>query len=55
VTIAIRPSAGRDGERYSGDLAFGKTEIFFLEGLDRAKGQAVADLPVGLTPERRRF
>jgi hypothetical protein len=29
-------------------LAFGKTEIFFPSGLDRAEAQAVADLPVGL-------
>jgi hypothetical protein len=26
---------------------FGKTEIFFQLGLDKAKAQAVADLPVG--------
>jgi hypothetical protein len=26
---------------------FGKTEIFFRSGLDKAKAQAVADLPVG--------
>jgi hypothetical protein len=29
-------------------LAFGKTEIFFLEGLDKETGRTVADLPVGL-------
>jgi hypothetical protein len=28
-------------------LDFGKTEIFLQMGLDRAKAQAVADLPVG--------
>jgi hypothetical protein len=26
---------------------FGKTEIFFRSGLDKAKAQAVPDLPVG--------
>jgi hypothetical protein len=26
---------------------FGKTEIFFQRGLDKAETQAVADLPVG--------
>jgi hypothetical protein len=26
---------------------FGKTEIFFLMGLDKAETHAVADLPVG--------
>jgi hypothetical protein len=26
---------------------FGKTEIFFRSGLDKAKAPAVADLPVG--------
>jgi hypothetical protein len=31
-------------------LAFGKTEIFFLEGLDKATGRTVADLPVGQKP-----
>jgi hypothetical protein len=35
VTIACRPSVGRDGEGYSFDLGFGKTEIFLQMGLDR--------------------
>jgi hypothetical protein len=37
--------------RYSGDLRFGKTEIFLLRGLDKGKTveQACGDLPVGLT------
>src|SRR5205809_6188647 len=26
--------SGRDGSRYSGDLGFGKSEIFFISGLD---------------------
>jgi hypothetical protein len=28
---------------------FGKTEIFFRSGLDKAKAQAIADLPDGQT------
>ena len=35
VTIAIRPSVGRDSESYSSYLGFGKTEIFLQTGLDR--------------------
>jgi hypothetical protein len=37
--------------RYSGDLRFGKTEIFLLRGLDKGKTveQACGDLPVGQT------
>src|ERR1700736_2832593 len=34
VTIATRPSVGRDSESYSSDLGFGKTEIFLQRGLD---------------------
>ena len=34
VTIACRPSVGRDSETYSSDLGFGKTEIFLQTGLD---------------------
>jgi hypothetical protein len=30
---------------------FGKTEIFFRTGLDKAEAQAVADLPVGQISE----
>jgi hypothetical protein len=47
VTIAIRPSSGTGCRGYRGDLAFGKTEIFFLSGLDTAIAQAGTDLPVG--------
>jgi hypothetical protein len=39
--MANAPLAGRDGDEYSADLRFGKTEIFFLRGLDRQ----VTDLP----------
>ena len=35
VTIAKRPSVGRDGERYIADLGQAKTEIFLQMGLDR--------------------
>src|SRR5882724_651050 len=35
VTIASRPSVGRDGARHTPDLHFGKTEIFFQWGLDK--------------------
>jgi hypothetical protein len=41
--VAQRPSVGRDGEGYSSDLGFGKTEIFFLRGLD----SNIATRPVG--------
>ena len=43
VTIAIRPSAGRDGEGCRFDLGLSKTEIFLKRGLDRQ----ITDLPVG--------
>ncbi len=35
VTIAIRPSVGRDGEGYRSDLGQARTEIFLQTGLDR--------------------
>src|SRR6202047_912463 len=34
VTIATRPSVGRDSESYSSDLGFGKTEIFLQRELE---------------------
>src|ERR1700675_738536 len=34
VTIAIRPSGGRDGEGYSFDLGKSRREIFCEKGLD---------------------
>ncbi|MDR3486541.1 MAG: hypothetical protein P4M05_16740, partial [Bradyrhizobium sp.] len=34
VTIASRPSVGRDGERYAGDLGWKGTGIFLQRGLD---------------------
>src|ERR1700731_684258 len=34
VTIAIRPSVGRDGERYRSDLGQAETKIFLQPGLD---------------------
>src|ERR1700694_4584618 len=36
VTIAIRPSVGRDGGGYRSDLGQARTEIFLQMGLDRA-------------------
>src|SRR6202158_5977552 len=36
VTIAIRPSGGRDGGGYRSDLGQAGTEIFLQRGLDRA-------------------
>jgi hypothetical protein len=42
VTIACRPSVGRDREGYRSDLGFRKTRIFLQRGLDRK----VTDLPV---------
>ena len=47
MTIACRPSVGRDGESYSFDLGFGKTEIFLPMGLDRQVTSRPTDLPVG--------
>jgi len=35
MTLRNAPRPGRDGDGYSGDLGFGKTEIFFAKGLDR--------------------
>jgi hypothetical protein len=43
VTIAIRPSGGRDGERSRTDLGQAGTEIFLEMGLD----SRMTDLPVG--------
>jgi hypothetical protein len=46
VTIASRPSVGRDGARYIPDFYFGKTEIFFRKGLDKrpnAKSRTAPD------------
>jgi hypothetical protein len=43
VTIAIRPSVGRNGGGYRSDLGIVRTEIFLREGLDRLMG----DLRVG--------
>src|ERR1700686_2267237 len=43
VTIACRPSVGRDREGYRSDLGFRKTRIFLQTGLDTK----TADLPVG--------
>ena len=44
VTIASRPSVGRDGGGYRGDLGGTGTRIFLQPGLD----SDVTDLPVGL-------
>src|ERR1700682_1037017 len=41
VTIASRPSMGRDGERYIADLGLRRSGIFLQRGLDRQ----VTDLP----------
>ena len=43
VTIAIRPSVGRDGGGYRVDLGQTRTEIFLQMGLDRK----IASQPVG--------
>jgi len=43
VTIANRPSVGRDGKRHTTDLRFGKTEMFFRKGLDRAAERGIAN------------
>src|ERR1700694_4254147 len=47
VTIAIRPLCGTGRLRMYNGFDFGKTEIFFRSGLDKAKAQAVPDLHVG--------
>src|SRR5260370_41737288 len=47
VTIAIRPSGGRDGGGYRFDLGQAGTEIFLKMGLDRQITNP-ADLPDGL-------
>jgi hypothetical protein len=36
VTIASRPSLGRDGAGYNFDLGQARTELFFQMGVDRA-------------------
>src|SRR5579872_7321989 len=36
MTIASRPSVGRDGAEYAGDLGLRKIRIFLREGLDKA-------------------
>jgi len=43
VTIAIRPSVGRDGEGYRSDLGQAGMEIFLQPGLD----SQLAEQPVG--------
>jgi hypothetical protein len=43
VTIAKRPSVGRDGGGYRGDLGQRETEIFLQRGLDRQ----ISRQPVG--------
>ena len=47
VTIAIRPSGGRDGEAYRFDLGRGGMEIFLIMGL----ASLLTDLPVGAEQE----
>jgi hypothetical protein len=47
--MADAPLSGRDGESYSSDLGFGKTEIFLQRGLDRENHQLAGDLPDGLS------
>ena len=43
VTIACRPSVGRNGDGYKSDLGKARTEIFLRKGLDTR----VAEQPVG--------
>jgi hypothetical protein len=45
--MANAPLSGRDGESYSFDLGFGKTEIFLQMGLDSQFTELLSDLPVG--------
>src|ERR1700694_3603126 len=47
VTIAKRPSVGRDVDGYASDLGRAKTEIFLEKGLDRPSRKTRTDLPVG--------
>jgi hypothetical protein len=47
VTIASRPSVGRDGASSKFDLPDGQSEIFLRAGLDREKVRGRTDLPVG--------
>jgi hypothetical protein len=53
VTIAIRPSVGRDGNGYRLICDFGKSEYFFEEDWTWEKGRAglSVDLPVGLNAD----
>jgi hypothetical protein len=46
VTIASRPSVGRDGERYAGDLGQKGTEEFLQRRLDTTPIGRLGDLPV---------
>src|SRR3984893_16644867 len=46
VTIACRPSVGRDGEAYKSDLGLARTGIFLRMRLDRKTTEGT-DLPVG--------
>ena len=48
MTIAKRPSVGRDGEGYRSDLGQRETEIFLQMGLD----SHFTDLPVGRLDHR---
>jgi hypothetical protein len=45
--MANAPLPGRDDDGYSGDLGFGKTEIFFLRGLDKQEHEAKLICPTG--------
>jgi hypothetical protein len=47
VTIASRPSVGRDGGLSASDLPDMLSEIFLKMGLDRGRGGSRTDLPVG--------
>jgi hypothetical protein len=46
VTIASRPSEGRDGSKHAGDLGKKESRIFFAKGLDRVWRER-GDLPDG--------
>jgi hypothetical protein len=45
--MANAPLPGRDGDGYSADFGFGKTEIFLWMGLDTVEQEIATDLPVG--------
>jgi hypothetical protein len=54
VTIAIRPSSGRDGGGYRSDLGQERTGIFLQPGLDRSiAGQPVGQISHDLCSLRR--